>query len=380
LIQDSNGDFYYPATASTSTHLVRHGGNASPNPDGDYGTITTGVANTDGSFFAEMGFNGVWYMTKGGYQNISSLNGFTFTANAKNTSFNAMDVSSGDYMIGIATGNNSVARGLLWDSASLLADQTLNFGKGLPFVIGYPSNLWSVVVAEGRSELLANGKPIMYVKYAQGETVETRYSIEAETSTNYEVWPTKGYYRNAMTWIGRIPTNAGGTTFREGIWAFGKGSDEGQMGVSVLLDTSSLGWIRTATWIGNSLYFCHNLDGSVSRLDNFNTGTYGVPATIETLIYGANSPYQKELQGITMVTENLPTGGSVQCYYRTDEDDPWTNMGTSDTVGKRKHTFTRAIGIPIGKFQEVQFKFVVTGKVTVKNIMVRLIETDDLAY
>jgi hypothetical protein len=128
------------------------------------------------------------------------------------------------------------------------------------------------------------------------------------------------------------------------------------------------------------MYLIHGGDGSVSRLDNFETGTYNVPATIETLIYGADSPYQKELKGVSIVTEDLPSGGSVVCSYRTDEDSAWTTMGTSDETGKRRHSFTKAGGTPIGKFQEIQFKFVITGKTSVKNIRVDIEETDNLPY
>jgi hypothetical protein len=131
---------------------------------------------------------------------------------------------------------------------------------------------------------------------------------------------------------------------------------------------------------GYSTYIAHSTDGSVSRLDNFETGTYNVPATIETLIYGADSPYLKQLKGLSVVTENLPASGSVVCYYRTDEDSSWTTMGTSSVTGKQKHSFTKANGTPIGRFQEIQFKIVITGKVTVKNIFVAIEETEDLPF
>jgi hypothetical protein len=83
---------------------------------------------------------------------------------------------------------------------------------------------------------------------------------------------------------------------------------------------------------------------------------------------------------VSVVTEDLPSGGSVVCSYRKDEDDAWTTMGTSNTEGTRKHNFTKANGTPIGRFQEIQFKIVITGKTAVKNILVAIEETDDLPF
>jgi hypothetical protein len=220
----------------------------------------------------------------------------------------------------------------------------------------------------------------MVVKYVNGDTVDTRYFIDSETSTNRVIMPFRGQYGDAMTWYARIPTDSDGTTFREGIWAFGKGSDISPLGVSVLLDTSSLGEVTNAFWFGKRLYIAHDTDWSVSRLDNFDTGTFDVPATAETVWYGNETPYQKELNGISVVTNPLPASATVQMFYRTNDADSWTSMATSTGTGKMKHVFTRVAGVPIGRFQEIQFKFVVTGKVSVQNVFINLTETEDLAF
>jgi len=64
--------------------------------------------------------------------------------------------------------------------------------------------------------------------------------------------------------------------------------------------------------------------------------------------------------------------------YRTEPDGSWVSLGTS-TSGK-KHNFTRANGVPIGKFQEIQFRIIATGKIVITGLSVGLSESDDLPY
>jgi hypothetical protein len=379
----NNPDFYYPAYNSSprDTYVIRHGGGAG-GINATFGLLHAGPQNDDdfGAYVAERGFDGKLYFPKNGERNVASLDGATYTETAKSTALGTYDVQSGNYLLNIVGNINPRAVGLQWDSASLLADQRLDLGSGVCFVAGFPSNIHAYVVSIGPSPQLANGKTTMAVKYANGEVVETRYFIDPETVYNWFIFPIRQSYNDSMTWYARIPTNSAGTEFRQGVWAFGKGTDTANLGVSVLLDTSSLGELTNAYWHGNTLYIAHDTDWSVSRLDNFDTGTYDVTATAETVWYGNETPYQKELNGITIVTNPLPASASVQMYYRTNDSASWTSMGTSSTTGSMKHTFTRVAGVPVGKFQEIQFKFEVLGKVSVQNMFINLTESDDLAY
>lgn len=383
LFAANTGDWHYPVQVSSTTYLAEQGGNANAGSGGiddTFGTLHATSVGTE-AYTAEKGFDGKWYISKSGINGVASVDtSGNFTQNAKSTGFGTFDVQSGNYQLGIIGVQSPDSRVLLWDSASLLADESLRIPLTGAVAIGYPSNIWSFVSSEGIGTLPSNGKNRMVVRYAQGEAIETRFYIESDTSTNQVVYSLRGQYGDAMTWYGRIPTNSAGTTFREGVWAFGKGSDVSQMGVSVLLDTSSLGEVISGFWLGNNFYLAHSDDGSVSRLDNFDTGTFDVKATAETVWYGNETPYQKELNGISVVTSPLPSGAQVEMFYRVNDSDSWTSMGTSSTTGKMKHVFTRVAGQAIGKFQEIQFKFEVLGKVAVQNVSINLTETDDLAY
>jgi hypothetical protein len=219
----------------------------------------------------------------------------------------------------------------------------------------------------------------MSIKVASGRTAETMYRIYGATTTNGKIMPYRGKYRDAMLFYARVPTDATPTTYRQGIWAVGKCQIDSPLAISVPFDTSSLGEVNAVANFGAHYYFVHAGDGSISRLDT-PSGTYDVPATLETLMYGADSQNLKELNGISILTENLPASASIEVSYRTDTDSVWTSLGTSSTTGTQTHNFTRVAGVPIGKFREIQFRITATGKIVLKSYKVSINELDDLPF
>ena len=378
---NGQADFNYPVKVSSNTTVARHGANAADYEPSWQSWITS--IHPTGRTYSVRGFDNVTYLTKGrGASGISSITSSAVSVNAKTTGITPTHIATGNYQIGIIGTSNQPRRSntLLWDSQSLLADQNISIGKGNAAVVGNPSTIWSTVSIGAATDLESNGRGDMVVRVIQGESQDTLYKLETISALdiNTDIFALNDLYRDSMLWYAKPEIDT--DVFEEGIWAVGKGEINGQFGVSKLLDTSSLGQVRNASLFGESMYFIHNEDGSVSRLDNYNTGTFDVPATIETLIYGSETPYLKELNGISVLTENLPSGGSVQCFYKTDEESAWVEMGVSNTAGAQKHSFTKAQGEVIGRFQEIQFKLVFTGKISIKNLMVMLTETDDLPY
>ncbi len=377
------GISYYPVNVSSTLRIARidfstysNSWTAASSENATGGNKTNYIQATPA--------NNTYFYTHAGSINRLETSGVTW--NFKSSATTVRDLTTSDYTVGI-TGSVAGPSGrvLIWDDASLLADQRNNLGGGRPRAIGAPSQTFTVIMDEylvgSGEESTTNGISQMTVRALVGETQDSIYRVRGFRNAANDIYSVKTGYKNMMTWYAYYATNSGGSAFENGVWAFGKGEMDSQMGVSKLIDTSSLGAVRQARWIGDNCWFInHSGDGSVSRLQRFDTGTYDVPATIETLIYGADSPYLKELNGISIVTENLPSGGSVVVSYRTDEDNTWTTMGTSDTAGKQKHNFTKANGTPIGRFQEIQFRIVITGKTAVKNIMVAVTETDDLSF
>ena len=382
---DGADDFHYPVKNTTQTAVAKHGGSATSNYEPTWFATWLSIQPSGDKAYTHnvKAFTGSEYLVKGGAgTGISLITSSTVTVNAKTTSLNPRTIASGDYNLGIFGTQNlpRESRGLIWDSASLLADQNVKLGAETVFASGFPNNVYCTVGEASPRAFETNGNSFMSVRAIMGESAQLLYKLQAPTSTNQQITDLNDYYGNAMLWYGRIPTNAAGSTFHQGIWGLGSGSASSQFGVSMLLDTTSLGLIERGKVIGSSMYFAHNSDGSVSRLDNFETGTFDVPGYIETLFYGSDTPFLKQLEGVSVVTENLPVGGTVEVQYRTDENAVFTSMGTSDTDDKQVHNFTKVTGVPIGKFREIQFKIILTGKIALKSYLVSTTENDDLSY
>lgn len=355
-----------------------------------YGDTGNNGDPSDGIISKVRAFNdGIYFTVAGEDTELSQINGSTYTQIAKDTSIFSYDYASGDEQIGIFGYRTFPSRAqlLLWDSASILIDRKIEFGTGRGACIGYVNGVWVGVVNEGldvrASSSLddeSNDTSSMAIKVASGAGAETLYRIFSPTTTNAVIKALDGVHRDAWLFYARVPTDPTPTTYREGVWAVGKAGVGYPLAISVLLDTGSLGLVEAYHNFGQHHYFGHAGDGSISRLDTID-GTYDIPAIYESLVFGAESPYQKELEGISVTTENLPASTSIQVLYRTDVDSSWTSMGTSSTTGKQKHVFTKnSDATPIGKFQEIQFKIIATGKIVLKNITISITETDDLPF
>jgi len=376
---DSAGDLntsYFDGISVTDSHTQVQALGAS--------SLADGVASETRAY------NDAIYYTKGSVTTgLGRLNGATNTINEKTTALFPYDYATGDEQIGIFGFRTFPSRAqlLLWDSASLLIDQRVEFGPGRGVCVGYVNGFWVGVVNEGldtrASTFFAgesNANASFSIKVATGAAAETIYQERGVTNTNGIIKQLDGRYRDGMLFYARVPQDATPTTYKQGIYAVGRTNLDSPLAVSVLLDTSSLGIIECYHNFGQHHFFGHNEDGSISRLDT-ESGTYDVPATIETLIYGAETPYLKDLNGLSITTENLPSGASVQAEYRTDVDSAWVSMGVSDILNKQTHNFTKkSDGTVIGKFREIQFRITLTGKIIVKNLLVSTNELNDLSF
>jgi hypothetical protein len=312
------------------------------------------------------------------------INTTSVTDPAKDTAIYINDIHSGDEQIGLFGHRFYPFRAqlLLWDSASSLADQKIEFGKGRGTVLGNPAGVWVGVVNENVTETggpfdeEANGDYAFSIKYAAAGGARTLFRMTAPTNSNGVLMPTRASYKGAMLFYGRIPQDETPTTYKQGIFAVGKTRENSPLAVSLLLDTTSLGLVENYYSFGHHHYFAHNEDGSISRLDT-PTGTYDVTAVYETLMFGSSSPHEKQLGGISVHTEDLPASATVTVKYRTDEHDDWTELGSSAVDGTQIHSFTSDT---LGSFQEIQFRVEVLGNAPVKNVYICLNELDTTPY
>lgn len=380
FISDGNGVEFVTTNGGTTYLSQWTGGGVTDN----YHTLKSGSVTQ--KLVTELSFADNVYATND-QSEIVQIAG-SVTDPAKDTALTVSDIQTGDEQVGLFgyRFHPSFAQLLLWDSGSTLADQSIEFGPGRGRVLGYPSGVWIGVVDENMTiqgsefDEVSNDSHAMAVKTPNGRGgASSIYRKYAQTDTNGIIMPTRAYYRDSMLWYARIPEDATPTTYTEGIYACGRCKPDSPLAVSILMDTSSLGEVISMYGTGQHYFFAHSDDGSVSRLDAPG-GTYDVTAVYESLFVGHDSPYLKTLNGIGVTTEDLPSGASVVVKYRTDENDSWTTMGTSDTDGDERHYFTKAEGSVIGGFTEIQFRVEITGKAPIKHIHIDITETDNLPY
>ena len=381
MLAYDQGKLWFQTTATTNTYLSIH--QLSVGTTDKDTTISTSVATLP--YVVEYAFDDEYYSNTG-ERDILKIDNTTITDPIKTTSGYVTDIQSGDEQLGIMTYRffPFKAQLLLWDSGSILIDRKIEFGNGRESALGYPSGTWVAAIAENlvshsENDDLANGTYALAIKRASAVGgARTMFRMESKTLTNAKLTPSRSKYRDSMLFYARVPQDATPTTYKEGIFAVGKCKDDSPLAVSVLLDTGTLGSVEGYYSEGNHHYFAHGGDGSVSRLSP-RSGTFDITAVYETLMFGHDIPQKKTLKRITVNTEDLPASATVVMKYRLDEDDAFTTMATSSTDGDERHTFTSAAGVPIGGFQEIQFRLEVLGNVAVKGIELDLEVIEDLA-
>lgn len=357
------------------------------------GTVTDKAAtlqsfSVSNRLIAERGIDDKLYINTGS-DDLALLTSSSITDPVCNTVDRVVDFQSGDAQMGILGYNfypyNTIFS--IWDLTTN-PNETLyryDVGKGFPVALGRDGSRWLVVTHQGLNPDVAalqeqsNSDHFMTVHLTDGPNLEKLVTIKGATDTNAKFLPGRGTHHNAMLFYGRIPQDATPTTYKEGIWALGRRNSSSPVALSLLLDTSDLGSMEGYYTFGNHHFFAHGGDGSVSRLDTVD-GTYDVTAVYESLMFGSETPYKKVFNGLSVLTEDLPSGASVVAKYRTDIDDSWTTLGTSNTTGDERHNFTRTSASMVGGFQEIQFRIEITGKASIKNITLSYDETDDLPF
>lgn len=340
------------------------------------------------------------YITTGA-SDIAKIGTSSVTDPACDTTSFLTDIQAGDAQMGFIGLTSSTAT-LNKDPQAMFGvwDLTANpnetiyqymIGTGYPFALGRDGSSWLIALAQGLATEslsaglgidqteISNGRPSLDILLTSGAQTERLLRINASVITNAAFRPVRGTYSGAMLFYAKLPTDASGTTFKQGIWAVGRRNSTSPIALSLLLDMDDLGSLQGYYTFGNHHFFAHSGDGSVSRLDS-PTGTYDVTATYESLVFGSENPLKKIFKGLSVLTENLPSGASVVAKYRTDTDDAWTTIATSSTTGTQRHNFTQTSSGPIGSFQEIQFRIEVTGNAAIKNITLSYEETDDLSF
>jgi hypothetical protein len=333
-----------------------------------------------GRMIAEVGPDGAVYTQRiHGAANIWKLDGSP--ASAKTTSVFPYDLQrGGDQLgyIGVSLDNQRNSVLVLWDTAGTLADQRVELSSGTGRSLGYVDGAWICVTDVNERSYTDAGEPSFLVQYVSGSVPIHIAKVYGKSTTGKKLQPVRTQFRGAHLFEAKLATNTEGTEFKQGIWAVGRATANSPFALSLLYDTTNLGAIEDMKMYDNYAYFIHGDNYSISRTDNIQTGTYDETAVYESLWFGSDTPNEKNFNGISIHTEELPSGATIEVKYRFDDDDSWTSFGTHTTANQQIHNFTAST--PIGTFKEIQFRVEVTGNAPIKNIYISLDELDTTPY
>lgn len=252
----------------------------------------------------------------------------------------------------------------LWDRDSSLTtiSESINWGTG---TIKWIENLGGTLVTGGTIGASATViAPRFLISYWNGSSVVPLYNFEATLTT---VLPSVQKFDNKIYFLADLTLNG---VAHKGLWRVQKNSNgavtfafDRYARNDTAIDAATLkGFYRIGDYMFISYLNPTGLGYTVWRTNN--DGLYSATSIYETpIINQGDSSITKKLMGVTLVTEPLPTAGSVSLYYRKDGATAWTLIFTNTTDSSISHD---AINIEsssdgIGEHKELEFHVESTG-------------------
>ena len=324
-----------------------------------------------------------------GYDNkIAKNNNTSWTAVALTLPSNLVITSICEYGTFLAIGcrskyNNGKSIVFLWDRDSTLTTLTakIDWGSGNLTVL---------------QEL--NGALIGITRLANSGTVQARIVFKAYTgigavtfkellcnSTNVFLRPLsirankRIYFALACGLASTVYVGVAQTTeILEGVWSIGINTEgqyvlahERTLNNDTDTDiTTDLAGSPSSTILGFFLYgdyitvmYIHN--SAYVALRSNNDAAYSASSLYETIIFNAgDSSLKKDLLGISVTHEPLPSSGQVIVSYRKDEETTWTTIltNTTDDAISQSAVNIETSGVALPKdYKEIQFRIASTG-------------------
>lgn len=134
-------------------------------------------------------------------------------------------------------------------------------------------------------------------------------------------------------------------------------------------DTGLTGNVDGFSIIGDFLWAGYNGDGSLKRTDD--TANYTATAIYESpIINSGDSIKAKDLKGVTVYTEPMPTAGQIVCKYRVDAETTYTTIFTHTTDNSTGHSAINieSSGAILPTHKELQIRVESTGGAVITGI------------
>jgi hypothetical protein len=308
--------------------------------------------------------------------------GLTVTDNAKTVPSNFKIVSLANYGNYIAIGcapvssYNGVSKVFLWNMASDLFAETIDWGEGDLRVLENIEGMLVGVTDRYLNNATGAGRGSMIIQVYSGGSAQVVKEVFTSKLTGVTMPTSKAVKNNRLFFAAKIMTNAAGTEYNEGIWSFGR-KNVGYA-YSLTLDivdeninTSGIQGFGTAA---NYFFIAHSADGSIDKTDD--TAAYTFTSIYESQIYNMGDPcMDKQMLEFAIYTAPI-TAGSVTVKYKVNSDTSWTTIGSLSTVGELSRIFydIESTNTAFATFKEIRFRLESTGGVEITGFKLKTTE------
>lgn len=310
---------------------------------------------------------------------VSSLNNTTFTESALVIPSDHWITCFAEYGSYLAIAARPKADGgrsfvYLWDMVSPDITESIDFGDGALMAI---ENVDGILVGVSTTQPLAvdgsasifSVKPKIAIRAYQGGSAQIIREITSESSTakvyNFKQVKDGVFYFAAKLMTGGVAYHGLMTVFRNKGGALSVGiahdlTDALNTGAD-FESITGFSFIGDYLWLG---YYNNGSDGVYHLVRTSTSATYVNGSTLITQKYtGGDTRRKKQLLGVWVNTEPLPSGGAVLLQYKKDEESSYTQIFTESTTNTVTHESINieSTGGSLPTFNEIQFFIKSTG-------------------
>ena len=259
---------------------------------------------------------------------------------------------------------NGTNRVFLWNLTSDDVQEVIDWGEGELRILENIEGMLVGVTDRYLNNATGAGRGSMIIQVYQGGAPQVIKEVFTEALTGKSMPRNKAVKNNRLFFAAKIMTNSAGTTYREGIWSFGRKNVNYPFSLTLdiideNINTSGIQAFGTAA---NYFFITHSEDGSVDKTND--SSVFAFTSVYESQIFNfGDSDSDKTLKSLKVSFKKLETGESLVAKYRVNGATAWTTIGTFSTVDKLSRTFLgiESTGLSFASGLEYEFRLESTG-------------------
>jgi hypothetical protein len=306
--------------------------------------------------------------------------GLTVTDNAKTVPTNFKIVSLANYGNYIAVGcapvssYNGVSKVFLWNMASDLFAETIDWGEGDLRVLENIEGMLVGVTDRYLNNATGAGRGSMIIQVYSGGTPQVVKEVFTQKLTGVTIPTSKAVKNNRVFFAAKIMTNAAGTEYNEGLWSFGRknASYPYTLTLDIIDENINTSGIQGFGTAANYFFIGHSADGSIDKTDD--TAAYTFTSIYESQIFDfGDVDSDKRLEAIKVSFRKLAAGESVTAKIKWDDATSWTTVGTVSTAGEVSRSFLNieATDVNFASGKELKLQLTSTGGAEITSYALR---------